>query len=102
VNPNYMRSQLDRWLFEFFKVKGTRKYRVCRKLPATTPIFATSTREQANPILFRNILTPILNDSGEKTHPVPEDALHVIRSEAIPHICNRHLDFLIRGKLAIL
>jgi hypothetical protein len=61
----------------------------CQESPRSIPISAASKDKQTNSILCLNIFTAILNDRGDTAHPVPEDALYVINSEAIPHVCNR-------------
>jgi hypothetical protein len=73
-----------------------------KKVTGPTPISAVSKQKQLNPILFDNVLTLMLNDSGETAHPIVEDALHVIKSEMIPLFCNCGRDFVTRRKLAIL
>jgi hypothetical protein len=50
-----------------------------RKVPGSPPISMFAKLEQAKSLLFSNILSPILNDSGKTSHPAQEDALHLIK-----------------------
>jgi hypothetical protein len=78
-----------------------RLYRVSRKSPAPIPISTCTRHEEMNLALFANILSSILSDPGKTPDPVPEHALDVVKSEVIPYLCNRVLNFITRGKLLI-
>jgi hypothetical protein len=60
-----------------------------------------SRHEEANLFLFTHIFSIILRDSDKTPDPVPEHALDVVKSEDIPYLCNRVLNFITQGKLSI-
>jgi hypothetical protein len=44
--------------------------------------------------LFMNILSPCLHDAGKATHPILDDAPHVLKTGVAPHLCNHLFDLL--------
>jgi hypothetical protein len=60
-----------------------------------------SRHEEVNLVLFTNILSIILFDPGKTPDPVPEHALDIVKSEVIPYLYNRVLNFITRGKPSI-
>jgi hypothetical protein len=72
-----------------------------RQETARIPVSTCSRREEASLVLFTSTLSIILTAPGKTPGPVPEHALDVVKSEVIPYLCNRILDFITRGKLSI-
>jgi hypothetical protein len=69
-------------------------YGVSRKSPAFIPFSTCSPREEMNLVLFANILSIILSDSGKRPDPVPEHALNVVKSEIDSDLSNRLLSVI--------
>jgi hypothetical protein len=73
----------------------------CLERPGPIPISTCSRHEEANLVLFSNIVSIIIGDPGKTPDPVPERALDVVKSDAIPDMCNRVLNFITREKLSV-
>jgi hypothetical protein len=73
----------------------------CPESPRPIPISTYNRYEEANLVWIANILSIILSDPGKRRDPVPEHTLDVVKGEAIPYLCNRVLNFVIRGQFSI-
>jgi hypothetical protein len=73
----------------------------CPESPRPIPISTRSRHEEANLVLFTNLLSFILNDPGKTPDPVPEHPLDVVKNEIIRYLCNHTLNFITREKLSI-
>jgi hypothetical protein len=62
------------------------------RLPASISIFTKL--EEVYFLLLTNIRFPVFNDSGKNAHPGVEKDLHPIKSEAIPRLFNRLINFI--------
>jgi hypothetical protein len=78
----------NRWAIERFATAAGWAFRISRKVPGDSSplsplphsaILTFSKLEQANPILFMNIFSSILNDRGEMACPVLKDVLNAVQ-----------------------
>jgi hypothetical protein len=68
-----------------------------------SPLISTFAQyEETISNLFESLVTAILHCPSKTAHPVAEDAFHSMKSEVIPHRCNRLFSFIIRAQLAVL
>jgi hypothetical protein len=72
-----------------------------QNVPGPIPVSTCSQHEESNLVLFADILSIILSDPDNTPDPVPEHALNLVKSEIIPYLRNRVLNFITRGKLSI-
>jgi hypothetical protein len=81
-------------------IKHLTKIQGVRNVPAPISLSTCCRHEEVNLVLFVNILSIILSDPGKTPGPVPGYALDVVRSEIIPYMYNRVLNFITRGKFS--
>jgi hypothetical protein len=72
-----------------------------QKIPGPIPISTCNRHKEANFALSVHLLSIILSDPGKTPDPVLEHDLDVVKSEVIPYLCNRVLNFITRGKPSI-
>jgi hypothetical protein len=53
------------------------------KVPNLLPFSIYDRLGHVRALLFWNILCLVLNDPGVLTHPIPEDTIHIIKSEPV-------------------
>jgi hypothetical protein len=94
-------NAIDWICFRFKNRIAEPTYRVSRKSPAPIPFSTCSRHEEADLVVFTNILSIILSDSAKTPSPVPEHALDVVKSEVTLYVYNRVFNFITRGKLLI-
>jgi hypothetical protein len=72
-----------------------------KKVPGAPPIPSLDRHKQTYPSLFRNVLSPVLNDPFKSVHSIMKDALDLIECEVIPGHLNCLFNFIMRMKLSI-
>jgi hypothetical protein len=72
-----------------------------KKVSGPPLIPSLNRHKQTDPSLFRNVLSPVLNEPSKLVHQIVKDALDLIECEIIPGHRNRLFNFIMRMKLSI-